>query len=86
MHCLQTPADFESHARTLFSAMSNGGKVGFEKVDWFNGGLFDNDHAFPLLKPDIDDLIAAAKLDWSDIDPSILGTLFERGLDPEKRS
>ena len=25
-------------------------------------------------------------IDWSEIDPSILGTLFERGLDPEKRS
>ncbi|WP_306417975.1 class I SAM-dependent DNA methyltransferase [Roseinatronobacter sp. S2] len=25
-------------------------------------------------------------LDWSEIDPSILGTLFERGLDPDKRS
>ena len=34
----------------------------------------------------MEDLIAAAKLDWSDVDPSILGTLFERGLDPSKRS
>ena len=25
-------------------------------------------------------------LDWSEIDPSILGTLFERGLDPAKRA
>ena len=25
-------------------------------------------------------------MDWSEIDPSILGTLFERGLDPAKRS
>ena len=85
-HCQQTPADFEPHSRTLFGAMQSGGMVGFEKVDWFNGGLFDNDHAFPLLKPDVEDLITAAKLDWSDVDPSILGTLFERGLDPSKRS
>ncbi len=28
----------------------------------------------------------AAALDWSEVDPSILGTLFERGLDPAKRS
>ena len=27
-----------------------------------------------------------AQRDWSQIDPSILGTLFERGLDPAKRS
>ena len=84
--CERNPGDFEQHARTLFGAMKSGGLVGFEKVDWFNGGLFDDDDAFPLLKPDIDDLIAVAKLDWSDIDPSIMGTLFERGLDPGKRS
>ena len=29
---------------------------------------------------------SAAVLDWSEIDPSILGTLFERGLDPGKRA
>jgi type II restriction/modification system DNA methylase subunit YeeA len=32
------------------------------------------------------DLKRAAHLNWSDIDPSIMGTLFERGLDPDKRS
>jgi type II restriction/modification system DNA methylase subunit YeeA len=85
-HCDMKPADFEGHARTLFGAMKSGGMVGFEKVDWFNGGLFDSDDAFPLLKTDIEDLLKAAKLDWSDVDPSILGTLFERGLDPDKRS
>ena len=47
--------------------------------------LFDDDHALPLEKLDLIDLFAAAKLDWSGIDPSILGTLFERGLDPAKR-
>lgn len=55
-------------------------------MDWFNGGLFDDDEALPLERADVGDLIAAARLDWSQIDPSILGTLFERGLDPAKRS
>jgi len=40
----------------------------------------------PLEKADIEDLLTAAKLFWDEIDPSILGTLFERGLDPDKRS
>ncbi len=80
------PGQFADHARTLFSAMKSGGMVGFEKVEWFNGGLFDDDSALPLEVADIDNLIAAARLDWSEIDPSILGTLFERGLDPDKRS
>ncbi len=82
----QKPEDFAQHARTLFEAMRTGAMIGFEKVEWFNGGLFDDDSALPLEKDDIEDLIRAAKLDWSEIDPSILGTLFERGLDPGKRS
>ncbi|SEO01829.1 hypothetical protein SAMN05216227_10402 [Pseudorhodobacter antarcticus] len=80
------PETFAQHAQTLFSAMKSGGMVGFEPVEWFNGGLFDSDATLPLTWEDLDDLIRAASLDWSDIDPSILGTLFERGLDPDKRS
>lgn len=80
------PAKFDENARTLFAAMQTGGPVGFESVHWFNGGLFDTDDVIPLEKADIRNLLAAAKLDWSEVDPSILGTLFERGLDPDKRS
>ena len=83
---LKTPDDFEGDAETLFGAMKDGGKVGFENVEWFNGGLFDNTLALPLEKDEIRVALKVAKLDWSDIDPSILGTLFERGLDPDKRS
>lgn len=82
----RNPADFAKHAKTLFAAMNTGGDVGFTKIAHFNGGLFDDDTALPLEKADITDLRGAALLDWSDIDPSILGTLFERGLDPDKRS
>ena len=53
---------------------------------WFNGGLFDDDTALPLDREGIETALKAAALDWSEIDPSILGTLFERGLDPDKRS
>jgi type II restriction/modification system DNA methylase subunit YeeA len=80
------PEQFAGHAAMLFAAMKSGGMVGFETVEWFNGGLFDDDGALPLEADDIENLIAAATLDWSEIDPSILGTLFERGLDPDKRS
>lgn len=80
------PAEFEPNSRILFEAMRKGGRIDFKKIEWFNGGLFDTDGTLPLEKADILDLIEASKLDWSDIDPSILGTLFERGLDPDKRS
>jgi type II restriction/modification system DNA methylase subunit YeeA len=86
MRCEHKPERFETMAGTLFAAMRTGGLVGFEEVEWFNGGLFDDDAALPLDKDDVKAVLAASKLDWSEIDPSIFGTLFERGLDPDKRS
>ena len=80
------PDRFTDFASALFRGMAKGGLVGIEPVDWFNGGLFDDDTALPLEKSDIDTVLAASNLDWSEIDPSILGTLFERGLDPGKRA
>ena len=80
------PDEFAELARDLFGAMSVGGRVGFESVAWFNGGLFDDDTALSLDREGIETALKAAALDWSEIDPSILGTLFERGLDPDKRS
>ena len=73
-------------ASSLFKAMQSGGVFGADRVEWFNGGLFDDDHALPLDRDDIRIALAVARLDWAEIDPSILGTLFERGLDPAKRS
>lgn len=80
------PDDFQRHASSLFAAMKDGGLIGFERIDWFNGGLFDNDIALPLTAEDIALCLRAADLDWSEIDPSIFGTLFVRGLDPDNRS
>ena len=85
-HARRRPEEFGTLARDLFGAMSVGGRVGFETVEWFNGGLFKDDAALPLDKTQIEIALEAAGLDWSNIDPSILGTLFERGLDPDKRS
>ena len=85
-HAARRPAEFAAMAHDLFRAMQSGGRVGFEPVAWFNGGLFDSDAALPLDQPAIERVLKAARLDWSEIDPSIFGTLFERGLDPDKRS
>lgn len=85
--CRSDPASFAEHCGTLFGAMAQpNGKVGFQRIDWFNGGLFQDDYALPVTRDDVEDLYRAAQRDWSQIDPSILGTLFERGLDPAKRS
>ena len=84
---LRDPASFQDNARDLFRAMAKqGGKVGYDPIEWFNGGLFDDDDALPLEADDIKLALRAAGQDWSNIDPSIMGTLFERGLDPSKRS
>ena len=77
----RTPEQFTELAAELFRVMAAGGRVGFEAVAWFNGGLFDDGAALPLEAADIETVLVA-----SEIDPSILGTLFERGLDPGKRA
>ena len=82
----QHPAEFSLLGADLFRAMKDGGRVGFEHVDWFNGGLFDDDMAIPLDTDDIALMQRVADLNWSEIDTTIFGTLFERGLDPDKRS
>ena len=82
----RSPTQFGNLAGDLFRVMARGGRVGFEPVEWFNGGLFDDGSVLPLEQSDIDTVLAASNLDWSEIDPSILGTLFERGLDPGKRA
>ena len=80
------PESFEANARQLFAGMAKGGDVAFQVIDWFNGGLFDDDATLPLDEAELKIVLKCAALDWSNIEPSIFGTLFERGLDPDKRS
>ncbi|MBV5308875.1 DNA methyltransferase [Chromatium okenii] len=69
----------------LFNTMATGGFFGNDPVDWFNGGLFDAATPLPLTRDDVRILRELAQLNWSAIEPSIFGTLFERGLDPNQR-
>lgn len=70
----------------LFTTMRDGGLYGPDEIPWFNGGLFRVVDVPALLAKDVEQLRAAASLNWSAIDVSVFGTLFERGLDPGKRS
>ena len=70
----------------LFRAMQGGGDFLLEDIAWFNGGLFARIELIELAPGEIDALHAASKMDWSAIEPAILGTLFERGLDPKIRA
>lgn len=80
------PDLFTKFSGDLFAAMNKGGHLAFESIEWFNGGLFEDDATLRLEADDLKLLLEACLLDWSEIEPSIFGTLFERGLDPSKRS
>jgi hypothetical protein len=81
-----TSAQLSESLTQLFTAMRDGGVYGPDAVPWFNGGLFKTVAVPKLEILDITELRNAARLNWRAIDVSIFGTLFERGLDPAKRS
>lgn len=80
------PARFQRLLGQLFEAMRAGGEFGLESIRRFNGNLFDNATVPELTAGQVQRIAETARLDWSAVDPSIFGTLFERGLDPSKRS
>ncbi|MDQ5827414.1 MAG: class I SAM-dependent DNA methyltransferase, partial [Chloroflexota bacterium] len=80
------PESFSRNLGLLFDAMSEGGEFFFEPVRHFNGGLFTGSPVLTLTEEEIGHVKEAARLDWRAVDPSIFGTLFERGLDPAKRA
>ncbi len=80
------PARFCKILGQLFDTMATGGDFGLEPIRYFNGNLFDDRTVLDLTAADMQSIAAAAELDWSAVDPSIFGTLFERGLDPAKRT
>ena len=82
----EVPARSQKMLSELFANMRSGGEYGLEHILHFNGGLFDDDEALPLDADSLDLLRTIAKQDWSAIDPTIFGTLFERFLDPDKRA
>ncbi|NJD25617.1 MAG: class I SAM-dependent DNA methyltransferase [Betaproteobacteria bacterium] len=80
------PARATNRIAVLFSAMQSGGDYGDDVIPWFNGGLFATVDVPALTTADLAELREAARMDWRAIDPSIFGTLFERGLNPKKRA
>ena len=80
------PADAEQLLQGLFVAMRDGGAFGIEAIPYFNGGLYNDEVTLPLEQEEIETLLDLARMDWQDVEPAIFGTLFERGLDPSKRS
>jgi len=80
------PVKFARFIGQLFAAMATGGEFGLETIRHFDGSLFDDAWVPELTEDDVKRITDTASLDWSAVDPSIFGTLFERGLDPAKRA
>jgi hypothetical protein len=80
------PDAFTSQVAVLLAAMRDGGAFGVEWIARFNGELFATIDPAPLTAGELAALRDAAALDWGAVEPAIFGTLFERSLDPSKRS
>jgi type II restriction/modification system DNA methylase subunit YeeA len=80
------PQRFSKLIGQLFDAMNEGGDFGIDTIRHFNGNLFTESPVLELTATEIGHVKAAARLDWSAVDPSIFGTLFQRGLDPDTRA
>jgi hypothetical protein len=84
--CLYDPEQFQPNCAELFEKMKRGGWYGNDRVEFFNGGLFDDAPPLALNHAELNDLARAAQRPWNAVEPSIFGTLFERILDPKKRA
>jgi type II restriction/modification system DNA methylase subunit YeeA len=80
------PQHFAESLEELFVCMAKGGRFGTHKIRHFNGHLFEDSTVFELTAKEIADLAAASAASWQNIEPSIMGNLFERGLDPNQRA
>jgi type II restriction/modification system DNA methylase subunit YeeA len=80
------PEHFSETLEELFATMATGGGFGKDKIRHFNGHLFEEATVFQLDENEISALATAGEADWQFIQPSIMGNLFERGLDPNQRA
>jgi hypothetical protein len=81
---LDDPHHLSQALESLFRAMATGGLFGAHKIRHFNGHLFEDATVFDLNDDERRILADAAEADWQYVEPSIMGTLFARGLDPDQ--
>ena len=72
--------------RQLFAAMATGGFFGVETIKHVDGGLFNDDSVLLLDADSLRILAEVCGLNWSAIEPVILGTFSSAVCDPDKRS
>ena len=82
------PAHFPQRLKRLWQEMEHGEEFSHvieARVRHFNGGLFKDTTVFELGPEEIGELHAAAKSNWTQVDPAIFGTLLEQALDKTER-
>jgi len=57
----------------------------FKGVKYFDGGIFNKIHPMELTPDELDLLYDTSKYDWSKVQPSIFGSIFEDSLGKEER-
>ncbi len=83
---LDDPRLLAETLENLFAVMARGGTFGKDKIRHFNGHLFEESTVFELTEAELRKLAEASEADWQFIQPSIMGTLFERALDESQRA
>lgn len=87
----EDPPTLQRMLQALWADMDRGGFSAALAKDVlkFNGKLFKHASAdgytLPLNREQIDQLLQAARADWTAVEPAIFGTLLERALDPTER-
>lgn len=71
---------------SLFEQMRAGGDLFALEIRYFNGRLFESIDPPNLANADLLILQRLARMDWSQIQPEVIGTLFERGLDDSSKA
>ncbi len=85
-YAIAEPARFSELSGELFRAMGHGGHLYIYNIEHFNGGLFSDIDPVQLERDELRVLAEVATLNWSNIEPTVMGTLFERSLNPAKRT
>jgi hypothetical protein len=86
--CQTRPKDAFDLLGQLFTEMNTPGRTAggrFKGVSYFNGGLFAAPARIELTGAEVEQLLAAAASDWSQVRLEIFGTIFERSLGANER-
>lgn len=89
-HTSEDGKDLNKYLKDLFDVLNKKEREGYseylQKFPFVNGGLFQNDYEIPFFsKESRKILIESGELDWSSINPDILGSMMQAVVDSGER-